>query len=197
MEEPKTQQDGDVIIDTICVGCDLILPVNDLSLCDDCFMKLERDLIRSRDWEYSATAFITPPEDLEALRERVVRDYGADYELIESPETAPKPKRKNKRSHSRNTQRKREIAARAIREYDTEDVLQAARDFVRERDEEWVNFGRIAQHLYETFYNLKPKRLGPPDKKYKSLRKFLEDYPTDFELRRDEDKHSLFWIRLI
>lgn len=197
MDDPANQHDEHVLIDTICMGCDLILPVNDLSLCDNCFMKLERDLIRSRDWEYSATAFMTPPEELEALRERVIRDYGAGYELIVPSGAVQKPKRKNKRSHSRNTQRKRAIAARAVRDYDTEDVLQAARDFIRERDEEWVNFSRVAQHLYETFYKLKPKHLGSPDKKYKSLRKFLEDYPTDFELRRDDDKHSLFWICLI
>ncbi|HMN15098.1 MAG TPA: OST-HTH/LOTUS domain-containing protein [Bellilinea sp.] len=197
MNNPKGEHDDDVLIDTICVGCDLILPVNDLRLCDDCFMKLERDLIRARDWEYSATAFMTPPEDLEALRERVIRDYGADYELIVSPETAQKPKRKNKRSRSRNTQRKREIAARAVRDYDTEDVLQAARDFIREQDEDWVNFSRVAQHLYETFYKLKPKRLGPADKKYKSLLKFLADYPADFELKEDTDKRGLYWIRLI
>jgi hypothetical protein len=32
------------IIDTICRGCDLPFTVNDLGLCDDCFMKLERAL---------------------------------------------------------------------------------------------------------------------------------------------------------
>lgn len=146
MNNPN-DHDDDVLIDTICAGCDLPFPVNDLGFCDDCFMKLERDLIRARDWEYSATAFMTPQEDLEALRERVIQDYGADYELIESSDTAPKPKRKNKRSRSRNTQRKREIAARAVRDYNTEDVLQAARDFIREQDEDWVNFSRVAQHL--------------------------------------------------
>ncbi|HML20990.1 MAG TPA: OST-HTH/LOTUS domain-containing protein [Aggregatilinea sp.] len=197
MDEQKNEHDDDVLIDTICAGCDLPFPVNDLGLCDDCFAKLERDLIRARDWDYSTTAFITPPDQLEALRERIIRDYGADYELIASPETAKKPKRKNKRSHSRATQRKREIAAQAVKDYSTEDVLQAARNFIRERDEEWVNISRVMQHLYETFYRLKPKHLGQPGKKYKSLLKFLEDYPSDFELREDADKRGLYWIRLI
>lgn len=196
MNDPDNECDDGVLIDTICVGCDLILPVNDLSLCDDCFMKLERDLIRARDWEYSATAFMTPPGDFEAMRERVIRDYGAEYELIADPETAKKLKRKNKRSKSPATQRKREIAARVVRDYDTDDVLQAARDFIREQDEEWVNFSRVAQHLYETFYNLKPKRLGPPGKKYKSLLKFLDDCPSDFELKEDAEKRGLYRIRL-
>ena len=197
MDDPTNQHDEDVIIDTICVGCDLPFPVNDLGLCDDCFMKLERDLIRSRDWAYSATAFMTPPEELETLRERVIRDYGAGYELIVPPGTAKKPKRKNKRSHSRNTQRKREIAARAVRDYDTEDVLQAARDFIREQDEEWVDLSRLVQCLHEIFHNLKPRHLGPPNKKYNSMRKFFADYPDNFELRADTDKHDRFWVRLI
>ena len=140
----------DELIDTSCVGCDLPFPVNDLGLCDNCFAKLERDLIRSRDWDYSVTAFGVAPDQLEALRERVIRDYGAAYELIESPK-----KPKNKRSKSRASQHKREIAARAVRDYNTADVLQAARDFIRSQDEHWVNFSRLSQHLYERFYHLK------------------------------------------
>ncbi|MDL1867396.1 hypothetical protein FBR06_09225 [Betaproteobacteria bacterium PRO4] len=179
------------VIDTFCVGCDLPFPVNDLGLCDDCAAKLDRDLIRSRDWEYSVTAFAVAPDQLETLRERVIRDYGAAYELIESPK-----KPKNKRSKSRASLRKRAIAAQAIRDYSTDDVLQTARDFIRTQNEEWVNFSRVSQYLYETFYHLKPKRLGQPSKKYKSLLKLLADYPLDFELRQDPDNRGLYWIRL-
>lgn len=181
----------DEVIDTFCMGCDLPFRVNDLGLCDNCFAKLERDLIRSRDWDYSVTAFGVAPDQLEALRERVIRDFGTAYELIESPK-----KPKNKRSKSRASQRKRAIAAQTIRDYSTTDVLQTARDFIRAQNEEWVNFSRVAQCLYETFYHLKPKRLGQPGKKYKSLLKFLADYPSDFELRQDPDNRGLYWIRL-
>lgn len=66
-------------------------------------------------------------EQLEALRDRVIRDYGAAYELLEQPNEY---KPNNKRSKSRATQRKREIAAQAIREYSTDDVLQAAHDLL-------------------------------------------------------------------
>ncbi len=183
----------DELIDTFCVGCDLPLPVNDLGLCDTCFAKLERDLIRSRDWDYSMTAFAVPEDQLEALRERVIRQYGAEYELIEDPNAPKKPKGKPKRSHSRNTQRKREIATKAIRDYGTDDILQVARDFIQAQNEEWVNFSRVSQCLYETFYHLKPKRLGQPGKKYKSLLKFLADYPTRFEVKCDEA--GVYWIR--
>ncbi|MDL1901511.1 hypothetical protein FBR02_12140 [Anaerolineae bacterium CFX9] len=195
MDDPEVDSANE-LIDTFCVACDLPLPVNDLGLCDTCFAKLERDLIRSRDWDYSATAFAVPEDQLEALRERVIRDYGAAYELIEDPNAPKKRKGQNKRSHSRNTQRKRAIAAKAIREYDTNAVLQSARDFMGEQDSDWVNFSRLSQHLYETFYHLKPKRLGQPGKKYKRLLKFLADYPVDFELRQDDEQKGVYWIRL-
>ncbi len=178
----------DELIDTFCVGCDLPFAVNDLGLCDNCFAKLERDLIRSRDWDHSVTAFGASPDQREALREHVIRDYGAAYELIESPK-----KPKNKRSKSRASQRKREIAAQSIRDYNTDDVLQATHDFITAQNEEWVNFSRVSLCLYETFYQLKPKRLGQPGKKYKSLLKFLADYPTKFEVKCDAA--GVYWIR--
>ncbi len=196
MDNFEDEYDDGVIIDTICAGCDLFRPVNDLSLCDECFTKLERDLIRSRDWAYSATAFMVAEDQLEALRERVIRDYGAEYELIEDPDAPKKRKGKNKRSHSRNTKRKREIAAKAIHDYDTDAVLQSARDFLRQQDAGWVNFSRLSQHLYETFFKLNPKRLGQPGKKYKSLLKFISDYPDDFEVRQDDEKKGSYWIRI-
>lgn len=133
---------------------------------------------------------------LEALRERVIREYGASYELIEDPNSPKKRKGKPKRSHSRNTHRKREIAANAIREYDTDAVLQSARVFLGEQDGEWVNFSRLSQHLYETCYKLKPKLLGPKGKKYNSLLKFIADYSDDFDVRQDGEKKSMYWIRL-
>lgn len=180
-------------MNAICRGCDLLLPVNDLGLCDDCYARLERDLIRMRDWEYSADAFGVPDAQLETLRDRVIRDYGAAYELLEQPHEF---KPKNKRSKSRATQRKREIAAQAIREYSTDDVLQAAHDFIQAQTESWVNFSRVSQHLYERFYHLKPKRLGAPGKKYKSLLKFIADYPDRFQLRSEPDQRGVYWIRL-
>lgn len=190
----REDNDDPEFVDTSCVGCDIILPVNDLSLCDDCYAKLERDLIRSRDWDYSGMVFGVSPEKYEALREQVIREYGAGYELIAPPELLTK-KRKNKRSNSRTTQHKREIAEKAIRAYTTEDVLQAARDFLKGCDEEWVNFSRLSQYLYERFFKLKPKYLGQPGKQYTTLLKFLTDYPNDFELRPAKDKKGLYWIR--
>lgn len=78
-----------------CVGCDLWLPINDLGLCDDCNTKLERDLIRQRDWDHSATAFSVPVEKLEELRRQIIAKYGEKLELIASDE-----KKKGKESKS-------------------------------------------------------------------------------------------------
>ncbi len=189
-----TNHDNDHALDSgFCRNCKAPLPVNDLGLCDDCYAKLERDLIRMRDWEYSAEAFGVPDAQLEALRDCIIRDYGAAYELLEQPHEY---KPKNKRSKSRATQRKREIAAQAIREYSTDDVLQAAHDFIQAQTEPWVNFSRVSQHLYERFYHLKPKRLGSPGKKYKSLIKFIADYPDRFQLSSEPDQRGVYWIRL-
>lgn len=174
-----------------CAACGLPLPLNEMELCAECAAKLERDLIRARDWEHSY-AFVLPPERQEALRKQVIREYGAANELL----VTRKPKPKNKRSHSRNTQRKREIAARAVREYTTEDVLQATEDFIQAQTEEWVNFSRVAQYLHERFYHLKPKRLGQSEKKYDSLLKFIADYPERFQLRSEPDRGGVNWIRL-
>jgi hypothetical protein len=175
-----------------CVGCDLPLPLNDLGLCAECAVKLERDLIRARDWEYTTTAFFLSAEQQEGLWARIIREYGAKNELL----VEDKPKSKPKHTHSRATQRKREIAASAIREYSTEDVLQAAYDFIQEQTEPWVNFSRVSQHLYERFYHLNPKRLGTPGKKYKGILKFIADYPDRFQLRSEPDQRGVYWIRL-
>lgn len=185
--------DGIFSTGAFCRGCHLPLSMNELGFCAACHAKLERDLIRMRDWEYSAEAFRVPNEQREALRDRVIRDYGAAYELLEQPHEY---KPKNKRSKSSATQRKRGIAAQAVREYSTDDVLQAAQDFIYTQGEEWVNFSRVSHHLYERFYHLKPKHLGTPGKKYKSLLKFIADYPDRFQLRSEPDQRDVYWIGL-
>lgn len=46
---------------------------------------------------------------------------------------------------------------------------------MREQDEEWLNFSRVARQLYGTFYNLRPKQLGQPGKTHKNLLKSLAE----------------------
>ena len=48
---------GQFMVDIFCVGCDVPGDLDEMGLCDRCAAKLERDLIRNRDWDYSVTAF--------------------------------------------------------------------------------------------------------------------------------------------
>jgi hypothetical protein len=68
-----------------CQACDVWGRVNDMMLCENCASKLERDLIRQRDWDYSALAFGLSSKDREALRRRVIAQFGEALELIAPP----------------------------------------------------------------------------------------------------------------
>jgi len=65
-----------------CQGCDIFTRVDDVGLCEECAAKLERDLIRQRDWIYSKMAYGVPPEKREELRRKVIQQHGEDLELI-------------------------------------------------------------------------------------------------------------------
>ena len=85
-----------------CQGCDNYLPLNDFGLCDGCAEKFDRDLIRQRDWEYSALAFGVPTEQRERLRQRIIAQFGDSHELISPPKTqkkkqSPRKRKKKKR----------------------------------------------------------------------------------------------------
>jgi hypothetical protein len=69
-----------------CVSCDQWHSLDDSGMCDTCAAKFDRDLIRQRAWDYSATAFGYDPQDYEALRQSVIDSYGAAYELLAPPE---------------------------------------------------------------------------------------------------------------
>ncbi|MFQ5436897.1 MAG: hypothetical protein ACE5FD_18725 [Anaerolineae bacterium] len=66
-----------------CVSCDMFRPLDDLGLCLVCAAMLERDLIRQRDWEYAASTAFLSDEGREALRRKVVAEYGEGLELID------------------------------------------------------------------------------------------------------------------
>ena len=78
-----------------CYACDLYAELDDLGLCDACAGKIERDLIRLRDWEYSVTAFGCPKEKLEELRKQIITQYGEALELL--AEEQPKGSRRRRR----------------------------------------------------------------------------------------------------
>lgn len=84
-----------------CQACDAYVRVNDISLCDDCAGKLERDLIRRGEWDYCASAFGLPVEAREKLRNAVIKEYGPKLELIAAS------KKQGKQSTKRSRKRRR------------------------------------------------------------------------------------------
>ncbi len=86
-----------------CQGCDIWGSVDDIGLCDDCSSKLERDMIRQRDWAYSALAFGCPEDKLEDLRNEVIKKYGKKLELI----AEEKPKKKKVKKHRKGNRKKK------------------------------------------------------------------------------------------
>ncbi len=65
-----------------CAGCDELGRLDDLGLCRHCSEKLERDLLRQRDWAYSVSAFGMTEQQCELARSEVVKQFGEDLELI-------------------------------------------------------------------------------------------------------------------
>lgn len=83
-----------------CLGCDNYGLVDDLGLCEECAAKLERDLIRHRDWDYSVTAYALSSEAREELHSKVIEQYGEAFELIAPPkreQRKPKSRKRKKR----------------------------------------------------------------------------------------------------
>lgn len=78
-----------------CQACDRYGPVDDLSLCQDCRTKIERDLVRMRDWDYSAWAFGLSDEGKEELYRQVIAEHGQALELL-----APRERSRRRRSGS-------------------------------------------------------------------------------------------------
>ena len=89
--------------DGFCAGCDGYGRVDDVGLCTVCAAKMERDMIRRRDWAYSAAAYGCPPEKREALRVEVIRDYGKKLELLANSV----PARGKRESRQRTLKRKK------------------------------------------------------------------------------------------
>jgi hypothetical protein len=70
------------LYDAICQACDAHAMVNDIGLCEDCNAKMDRDLIRKREWDYSASAFGCPIDKREELRNHIIAQYGETLEML-------------------------------------------------------------------------------------------------------------------
>jgi hypothetical protein len=84
-----------------CQACEMWGRVNDLMLCEECDAKIQRDLIRARDWDYVAAAFGLGDRGRERLRAEVIRQYGAENELIMDQ----KPKKRKSRQRRQRPRR--------------------------------------------------------------------------------------------
>ena len=83
-----------------CYGCDLFTDVDDMMLCAECSSKLDRDMIRLRDWDRSITAWTTAKDKRESLRDDIIKRYGRPLELIavEGDTTKTERKRRKKKA---------------------------------------------------------------------------------------------------
>jgi hypothetical protein len=88
--EPSNETWG--MYDGQCVACDGYGRVNDLGLCQECSDNLERDLIRERDWDRSALAFVLSDAEREKLRQQIIREHGSALELIAPTKPSRHPK---------------------------------------------------------------------------------------------------------
>lgn len=56
-----------------CQACDIFQRLDDLGLCQECAAKLEHDLIRQRDWNYTISGFAAGPAEREEIRKKVIK----------------------------------------------------------------------------------------------------------------------------
>jgi hypothetical protein len=175
----------------LCAGCDLPARVNDLGLCADCHARLERDLIRSRDWEYAGLAFATPDEERENLRLEVIRRYGRDYELIEPPSRAELKAHKAALPAGELP----DIPPRQMGSYTEQDVVDVLeRILTASPHHTWRELQEVAVILRRYFPDLNFKAFG-----YKGLRRFVQTHPKRFQTRWDDPKQKrtgILYIRL-
>jgi hypothetical protein len=90
-----------------CRGCDSFAALDDVGLCAQCAIKLERDLIRQRAWDYSAVAFAVRPEDREDLRAATIAEHGAALELVASDAASARKRRRGRQGRRRRASRRR------------------------------------------------------------------------------------------
>ena len=81
-----------------CHGCDIYGRVNEDGLCPDCAQKLERDLIRERDWNYTFSGYTLGDQGREELRKKVIAQYGQSLELIAGDPAPPRKQRRRRRN---------------------------------------------------------------------------------------------------
>lgn len=85
----------------LCYGCDCFQPLNDLGLCGECAAKVDRDLIRQRDWNYAVATYGLDAAQREELRSSVIARYGAQHEMISPPRAKKSTKKKTRKKRKK------------------------------------------------------------------------------------------------
>jgi len=104
--QPTTDAEPSLDCHGECAGCDSYAPVDDQGLCEECAAKLERDMIRLGDWDYTMAGFVLPEEERETYRAKVIAEFGEKMELIVDPRAA-KSQRKKKSKRGKRTRNRR------------------------------------------------------------------------------------------
>ncbi|MCK5716844.1 MAG: hypothetical protein KAH77_05085 [Thiomargarita sp.] len=98
MNVDETEEQVEEQNDIECQGCDSHSALNDLGLCEDCAEKLDRDLIRLRNWEHSVSTVDLSAGDRENFRKDIITQHGKEYELILPKRTSQRKKRTRRKS---------------------------------------------------------------------------------------------------
>jgi hypothetical protein len=92
-----------------CAGCDLFASLDTQGLCAECGAKLERDLIRRGDWDYTVAGFGLPEEKRESYRAKVIAEFGREMELIADPRSVESQRKKKSKHGKRERKRRKSI----------------------------------------------------------------------------------------
>ncbi|MBN1429361.1 MAG: OST-HTH/LOTUS domain-containing protein [Anaerolineae bacterium] len=198
-EDDEGWDEYQVVLDTICVACDSPAVVNDLGLCRRCNAKLDRDMIRDRDWERSEIAFLTPDDKREDLREQVIWKYGAAFELIEPPGKSRKNRQKKRKDPTPPPRPKSvqpPLPDEPLVDYTEQDVIVAIEAVIRTTTKAygWRHLGDIGDYLHQAFADFQPSCCG-----CKNLLQFIEKHPERFKVKWSAPSKkgaSHVWVRL-
>ncbi len=98
LDENRSPEDTVPQDDIECKGCDATSALNELGLCNDCADKLDRDMLRLRDWDFTKLSIGLQPEERENLRRQIISQHGKELELI-------LPRRKSQRRSKRRSRK--------------------------------------------------------------------------------------------
>ena len=79
-----------VLFEAECQACNTFTQLRHDGLCEHCAGKLDRDLVRERDWDCSTLASGYSDSQREQLRAQIVTRYGERLELIVPTPSRPR-----------------------------------------------------------------------------------------------------------